>query len=101
MDFHGKFRGIPWNSVEFHEIVHGIFHGIFNGIFHVIQFHGKFHEITERFSPGKGWGSHCWSNIYKLQPRGPEFCLSVLIIIIVPNRAMKKLKEVMIIIHTK
>jgi hypothetical protein len=78
MEFHGKFNGIPWNSIEFFHGIpwknimkknrhmfmknfmefHGKFHGIqFHEIFHEnpwnsMEFHGKFHELTERFSPG-------------------------------------------------
>jgi hypothetical protein len=36
-----EFHGIPWNSMEISGISHGIFHG-------------KFNELTERFSPGQG-----------------------------------------------
>jgi hypothetical protein len=32
---------------------HGIFHGFFHGIpLNSMEFHGKLHEFTERFSPG-------------------------------------------------
>jgi hypothetical protein len=43
MKFHGKFHGISWDSMEFHENCHK----------HLMEFHEKFHEFTERFSPGR------------------------------------------------
>jgi hypothetical protein len=59
MEFHGKWK-ILWNSTKFHKIFHGIlwtFSYIFDVFFHEnfpwnMEFHGKFHEFTERFSPG-------------------------------------------------
>jgi hypothetical protein len=43
MKFHEIFQ-FPWNSMKFsHEILPWNF----------MKFHGKFHEFTERFSPGR------------------------------------------------
>jgi hypothetical protein len=43
-EFHEKFNGIPWNSMENSME--------FYGKFSWKEFHGKFNELTERFSPG-------------------------------------------------
>jgi hypothetical protein len=66
MEFHGKFHGIQWNSMEFHRIPLNFlwnsmefsmeFHGIMK--LRLMEFHGKFHGIPWNSSiDGIRWNS--------------------------------------------
>jgi hypothetical protein len=51
MEFHGKFHGIPWNSMEFSMKIFMKFSMEISMEFHGIPW--TFHQLTERFSPGQ------------------------------------------------